>query len=324
MGTLNKDHIKLQFYGVRGSFPSSPDNAEMDAKLFWILKDANRHRLSNDEAIRKYLAELPPLRKYFVGGHTPCVYLNIGDQHIILDAGSGIRRLGEHLMHREFGKGRGKAHIFLSHTHWDHIMGFPSFLPAFKSGNEICIYGVHTGLEHRFSTQQEDEFFPVSISAMGANIEFVQMRKEETINLGEIKVTNIMLNHPGGSFAYRVDYQNKSVVYATDSEYKNLEEEQMRRYADFFHGADVLIFDAQFTIEESIEKENWGHSTAIQGVNLAIQSGVKNLYFFHHDPAYSDLKLQGILENAFTYLAQKNMSGNLQIALAREGLELIL
>lgn len=324
MSKTNNDRIKLQFYGVRGSFPSFPDNSEMEEKLFWLLKDASQNNFINDDAIRQYLEKLPPFRKNFVGGNTACVYLNINGQHIILDAGSGIRRLGEYLMRREFGKGRGAAHIFLSHTHWDHIMGFPSFLPAFKTGNEIVIYGVHTGLEHRFSTQQEDEFFPVSISAMGANIEFVQMRKEETVNLGDIKITNTMLNHPGGSFAYRLDYHGKSVIYATDSEYKNLDDEQMQRYTQFFKDADVLIFDAQFTIEESLEKENWGHSTAIQGVNLAIQAGVKNLYFFHHDPAYSDVKLQGILDNALVYQKQKIAPGNLHIALAREGLELIL
>lgn len=292
--------------------------------MFWVLKNAKQHQLSNDENVRQYIQSLPSLRKNFIGGNTACVYIKIDNHHIILDAGSGIRRLGECLMRQEFGKGRGKAHIFLSHTHWDHIMGFPSFLPAFRSGNEIIIYGVHSGLEQRFSVQQEDEFFPVSLSAMGANIDFVQMRKEETINLGDLKISNTMLNHPGGSFAYRLDRQGKSVVYATDSEYKNLDNEQLQRYIQFFQKADVLIFDAQFTIEESIEKENWGHSTAIQGVNLASQAGVKNLYFFHHDPSYSDEKLQGILDNASAYQKQESAARELNIALAREGLELIL
>jgi len=324
MNKVNHDRIRLQFYGVRGSFPSGPDNSELEEKLFWIIKDTAHHQLNDDESIRKYLQKLPLYRKNFVGSNTACIYLNVNGHHIILDAGSGIRRLGQCLMRREFGKGRGKAHIFLSHTHWDHIMGFPSFLPAFRSGNEITIYGVHSGLEQRFSTQQEDEFFPVSLSAMGANIDFVQMRKEETINMGNIKITNTMLNHPGGSFAYRLEHQGKVVVYATDSEYKNLADEQLERYIQFFHEADVLIFDAQFTIEESLEKENWGHSTAIQGVNMARQAGAKNIYFFHHDPSYSDEKLQVMLEDAIAYQKKERALGNLNIALAREGLEIIL
>ena len=324
MNKENNDHVKLQFFGVRGSFPSFLDNSELEEKLAWVLKDARQHDLDSDEAIGKYIAGLPPHRKNFIGGNTACVYVNVGGKHIVLDAGSGIRRLGERMMHTEFGKGSGTAHIFLSHTHWDHIMGFPSFLPAFKSGNEIIIYGVHNGLEQRISNQQEDEFFPVSLSAMGANIDFVQLRKEETINLGELAITNTMLNHPGGSFAYRLDYKGKSIVYATDSEYKNLNPEQNEKFIQFFHGADVLVFDAQFTIEESIEKENWGHSTAIQGVNLASQAGVKNLFFFHHDPSYSDVKLQNILLSAIEYQKQQSAAGELNLALAREGLELIL
>ncbi len=323
MNKTDNDRIRVEFYGVRGSFPSSPDNSEMEEKLFWLLQDAGRKKLSTEADIRKYLHDLPPLRRGFVGGNTSCVYVHLGGRHIILDAGSGMRRLGEYLMGKEFGKGRGKAHIFLSHTHWDHIMGFPSFLPAFKSGNEIIVYGVHTGLEHRFSVQQEDEFFPVSLSAMGAIIDFVQMRKEETISIGDIRVTNIMLNHPGGSFAYRLDYNGKSVVYATDSEYKN-NDEKLQRYIQFFKDADVLIFDAQFTIEESIEKENWGHSTAIQGVDMAARAGVKNLYFFHHDPSYTDAKLEEILEETLNYQKQQRQTESLKIALAREGLEVIL
>jgi ribonuclease BN (tRNA processing enzyme) len=158
---------------------------------------------------------------------------------------------------------------------------------------------------------------------MGAIIDFVQMRKEETISIGDIRVTNIMLNHPGGSFAYRLDYNGKSVVYATDSEYKN-NDEKLQRYIQFFKDADVLIFDAQFTIEESIEKENWGHSTAIQGVDMAARAGVKNLYFFHHDPSYTDAKLEEILEETLNYQKQQRQTESLKIALAREGLEVIL
>jgi len=321
----NSDNgCRIRFFGVRGSIPSSPDNSEMEEKLFWILKNLPDRGLSDDRAIHEYIRTLPPHRKHFVGGNTACVYINVAGQHIIFDAGSGLRRLGEQLMHGEFGRGKGRAHIFLSHTHWDHILGFPAFLPAFRSGNQITIYGVHNSLEQRISTQQEDEFFPVSLSAMGANIDFVQLRKEESINLGEVTITNRMLNHPGGSFGYRLDYRGRSLVYATDSEYKNLDVEIMRRYIEFFQDADVLIFDAQFTIEESIEKENWGHSTSIQGVNFAREARVKNLFFFHHDPTYSDNKLQEILDAAIAYHRQNGNHPPINIALAREGLEFTL
>ncbi len=324
MANKNDDKIRLLFCGVRGSIPSSPSSQELEEKLFWILKDARKYNLDDDEAIRAYLDSLPLHRKSFVGGNTSCVYLRINGKHIVLDAGSGLRPLGEMLMKAEFGKGNGELHLFLSHTHWDHIMGFPAFLPAYRSGNKIFIYGVHNSLEYRFSTQQEDEFFPVSLSAMGAKIEFVQLRKDEDMTIADIRISNRMLNHPGGSFGYRLDYNGRSIVYATDSEYKNLDQDTLHRYVEFFQNADVLIFDSQFTIEESIEKENWGHSTSIQGVNFAKEAGVKSLFLFHHDPAYSDAKLQQILDDAINYIRLDGDASKLNIVLARDGLEILI
>lgn len=317
-------NINLSFWGVRGSIPSSPEPSEYDQKLVEILKDCQKKNLDDDQSIKEYVSNLPVAMKRFVGSNTPCVYIAIDGKHFILDAGSGIRRLGQLLMKREFGIGHGEAHIFLSHTHWDHIMGFPFFAPAYKSGNKITLYGVHNGLEQRISNQQEDEYYPVSLSAMGAVIDFFQLRKEEAYKLDGIWITNKMLNHPGGSFGYRIDYQGKSIVYATDSEYKNIDADRHTAFVDFFRDADILIFDAQFTIEESIEKENWGHSTSLQGVDFAAEANVKHLLFFHHDPSYPDQKLEGILNNAIEYRKTHFKNKDIQISIAREGLELTL
>lgn len=324
MAANHNNKIRLLFCGVRGSIPSSPTRHEVEEKILWLLKEAQKLQLSDEKAILEYLAKLPAHRKYFIGGNTSCVYLHVNGKHIVFDAGSGLRVLGEMLMKQEFGRGKGELHIFLSHTHWDHIMGFPAFTPAYRSGNHIMIYGVHNGLEHRFSTQQEDEFFPVSLSSMGANIEFIQLRKEQEFNLNGIKITNCMLNHPGGSFGYRLDYNGHSIVYATDSEYKGLDQETLQRYIDFFRDADVLVFDAQFTIEESLEKENWGHSTSIQGVDFAKAANVKNLFLFHHDPSYTDAKLQQILDEAYRYLHSDHNSPAVNIVLAQDGLEFFI
>jgi len=314
----------LSFWGVRGSIPSSPEPSEFDLKILNILKDFAAKGITNEPDIKKYIANIPTEMKRFIGSNTACVYVSINGTHIIFDAGSGIRRLGEKLMQQEFGRGEGQAHIFLSHTHWDHIMGFPYFKPAYKAGNNIIIYGVHNGLEQRISTQQEDEYYPVSLSAMGANIDFIQLRKEETTNLNGIQITNKMLNHPGGSFGYRLDYGGKTIVYATDSEYKNLDEERIEKFIEFFAGADVLIFDAQYTIDESIEKENWGHSTSLQGVDFAARAKVKHLLLFHHDPSYSEEKLFTMLKDAQKYAEQFYPNKKIKVSIAREGLELNL
>ncbi|MBL7136645.1 MAG: MBL fold metallo-hydrolase [Candidatus Marinimicrobia bacterium] len=324
MRSTNSESIKVQFYGVRGSIPSPPDNNEIKAKTFNLIKEASSKNLTDDESIREFLKNQPLYQNGVVGGNTSCIYLLVNGLHIILDAGSGIRKLGEKLMKQEFGDGQDEAHLFLSHTHWDHIQGFPFFMPAYISGNSISIYGAHNGLEQRISNQQEDEYYPVPLAAMGANIDFVQLRKGDTITVNGIRITNLMLNHPGGSFGYRLDYKGKSLVYATDSEYKNIRDIQYEKYTQFFQNADVLIFDAQFTLAESIEKENWGHSTSIQGVNFAKQANVKHLVLFHHDPSYSDEKLFGILNDAIDYMKSGTDNQNIKISLATEGLELIL
>ncbi len=316
------ESIELKFWGVRGSIPSPPTKEEIEGKIISIAKEVMSSGFDNEESVERFVRELPVHRSGLIGGNTSCVYINIAGNHIILDAGSGMRRLSNFLMKEEFGSGEGTAHIFLSHTHWDHIMGFPFFTPAYTSGNTIIVYGAHTAMEQRISNQQEDEYFPVSLSSMGANIDFKQLRKGDVTSINGIAITNKMLNHPGGSFGYRIDYGGKSVVYATDSEYKDLRENVIDKYIDFFKDADVLIFDAQFTLTESIEKENWGHSTSSVGVDLAITANVKHLILFHHDPEYSDGKLADILENAVLYSKLKSSSNNLKVSLAYEGMEL--
>lgn len=319
-----RNSLRLSFWGVRGSIPSTPEQQDCENMIQTILLKLINKPLKNEKQVKTFLRKLPDSMKYFIGGNTSCVYVSIDGTHLIFDAGSGIRRLGQMLMNKEFGQGKGKAHLFLSHTHWDHIMGFPFFTPAYIPGNNIIIYGVHNRLESRISNQQEDEYYPVSLSAMGANIDFIQLRKEDSISIDGIKITNKMLNHPGGSFGYRLDYKGKSVVYATDSEYKNISPERRESYVKFFQNADILIFDAQFTIAESIEKENWGHSTCIQGVELAARAKAKRLFFFHHDPSYSDQKLTEILTDAIRYRDEHIKNHIPELALAREGLEIEL
>ncbi len=311
--------LVLQFWGVRGSIAKPPENNEIEDKLVNIIQKAASVPFSSESEIREFIRKQAPEERGIIGGNTSCVYIKTANSHIIFDAGTGIRPLGEALMEQEFGEGQGVAHIFLSHTHWDHIAGFPFFKPAYIPGNQIFFYGCHNSLERRISYQQEDEFFPVSLSAMAANIDFVNLKKESSIKIDKIKISNTMLNHPGGSFGYRVEYKGKSIVYATDSEYKDVSENKMAKIRKFFAGADLLIFDSHFTIHESIEKENWGHSTAIQGVHFAHAAKNPHLVLFHHNPEYSDHELINIYDHARLYAESQGF--DLEITLAYEGLE---
>jgi len=261
------------------------------SKIESVLRKAVEVGFSDMSRVAEFVKDMPWHIHRTAGGDTSCVELEAGGVLLILDAGTGIRRLGLELMRRCSGNSI-NAHILLSHTHWDHICGFPFFAPAYVPGNSITLYGPQSMLEHRFRLQQESQFFPVSLAAMGADIQFMPLEKQGRFNIGEVEIETFPLDHPGGCLAYRVSHNGTALLYATDSEYQDLTQSAMQPYLDFFRGADVLIFDAQYTTLESIEKQDWGHSTALVGVEIALRAGVKNLVFTHHD-SKRYLEIQG-------------------------------
>lgn len=225
------------------------------------------------------------------GGNTTCVEIVVGGQRIILDAGTGIRALGDRMV-REARPGR--TAIFWSHLHWDHIQGFPFFAPAFRKGTELALYGPGIGggarLREALSAQMQPPTFPVTLDAMGAGMEFHDAPAGESFALHEAVVKTIALDHPNGCNGFRVEGDGASVVFCTDVEVGGRVREDL---VEFAHGADLLIFDAQYTPSEyegtiGPSKKGWGHSTMIDAARLARAAHVKNLALTHHDPAHSD------------------------------------
>ena len=313
-----------KFWGVRGSVPAPVSSHDIKRKIAQALRRAVGQNLDQEGAILRYVNELPEHLAGTYGGNTPCVELRTGDDTIIFDAGTGIRDLGTALMKREFGQGNGIAHLFLSHTHWDHIQGFPFFSPAFKRGNRVIIYSPLPDMKARLSDQQKPSYFPVSLKAMEADIEFVLFPKGEEIMVGDVSMTNIELNHPGRSFAYRARKQNKAFVYATDTEFTSLSASDTEKYIGFFSNAKALVFDSQYTFVEAVQKEDWGHSPSLKGVDLAREAGVETLILFHHEPSYDDQALQDILKGTRKYAELQGIAHALNVIMAYEGLELAL
>jgi phosphoribosyl 1,2-cyclic phosphodiesterase len=288
------------------------------------LSGAGGVDLRDPAAIKAYVQSLPLYVRGTMGGNTPCVEVTAGDKHIIFDAGTGLRELGVKLMKGPYGQGRGEAHFFISHTHWDHIQGFPFFIPAYVSGNRFTIYSPKKDVKERFTIQQIDQdMFPMGLGDMGAEIKFVTM-PPEGVDLGGVTVDSNVLHHPGASWAYRVRTKDKKLVYATDGEYQDLSANSLKPYLDFFAGADALIFDSMYTFAESVVKEGWGHSTSLVGVDMAVKTGVKRLILFHHEPTYSDEKLQEILDKTVQYHGLVREGDDLEIILAYEGRELTI
>jgi phosphoribosyl 1,2-cyclic phosphodiesterase len=314
----------VRFWGVRGSVPAPLGAKHLKEKIMWALRGASDRDIMDERAAEHYVERLPQHIKGTYGGNTPCVELHSEDTTIILDAGSGIRLLGLHLMDGRFGQGAGTAHLFLSHTHWDHIQGFPFFLPAYIPGNRIIIYSPHPDVDERFSVQQVRSYFPVPLEAMQADIEFVLLSEGENLSIGHIDVRNIKLNHPGGSFGYRVEEQGASFVYATDTEFTNLSKSDMEKYIGFFSQAKVLVFDSQYSLMEAFEKEDWGHSSSLAGVKMAHDAGVETLVLFHHEPTYDDNTLWDILQRTRKYAEQKGIDQTCKVIMAYEGLELVV
>lgn len=252
--------MRITFWGVRGSIPSpGPDTVG-------------------------------------VGGNTSCVEVRAGKALLVFDGGTGLRLLGKRLL-KEMPI---TVHLFFSHVHWDHIQGFPFFDPAFVPGNVIHLYGgnnVSRTLEETLAGQMDHPSFPVHLTEMGAKMHFHGVSDVTPVEVDAGDGTKAVLraapgNHPNGVWAYRVDHGGRSVVYATDTEHYAVVDPKISKLAQ---GADVLIYDSQYTPEEYAgtagsggPKLGWGHSTFEEAVKLAKTAGVKRLILYHHDPMQSD------------------------------------
>jgi DNA-binding response OmpR family regulator len=244
------------------------------------------------------------------GGNTACVELRSGQDILVFDAGTGIRELGLALA-QEF---RGRAltiHLFISHTHWDHIQGFPFFVPAYSPGTTLHVYGSAgrgQSLKGVLSGQMQSDYFPVSLGDLVSSIHVHEYRGEP-FRIGDATISATYLNHPGMALAYRVERAGKVVVYATDHEPYRTTLEAGSREADagrqfgrvlddafvgFVKGADLYIGEAQYTDLEYPAKVGWGHSSLSATVEVALQAGVKALALFHHDPMHSDDVVTGM------------------------------
>ena len=267
------------------------------------------------------------------GGNTSCVEIRTGDIELVCDGGTGLRELGLDLVQR--GRPKLEAHFFFSHMHWDHIQGFPFFVPAYGKDSELTVYEVSAGddrVQQLLHGQMRSEYFPVEFGDLGASIA-ARHFEASTVRVGDITVRCLEQRHPGRSFAYAFEVHGKKIVYATDSELDlvlgNREEsladlEARRRLPDaliaFVDGADLLIADGQYTDEEYPKKVGWGHARANTVADLAEQAGVKQCAVFHHDPMHSDelvdQKIQRAVERLESRGAKTSLFG------AREGLEL--
>ncbi|MDX1390226.1 MAG: MBL fold metallo-hydrolase [Acidobacteriota bacterium] len=235
-----------------------------------------------------------------VGGNTSCVEIRAGDEHIILDAGTGMFGLGASLPRPL------RATVLLSHYHWDHIQGFSFFRPAFEAGNFMLVCGPDDGggVEEALRRQMQPPHFPVSLDALSADLRFRTLRPGNDLDVGPARVLVAALRHPQHCLGYRIELGGASVVYATDNE--SIDGDPLdRELESFAHDADLLILDAQYT-EEEYEgrrgpcRRGWGHTTVRRAGSLAMRAGARRLALFHHDPTHTDEQLFRLVRDART------------------------
>lgn len=233
-----------------------------------------------------------------VGGNTSAVEVVCGSTRLCLDAGTGLRALGQSMLRARSSGERLDLTLLLSHYHWDHIQGLPFYAPLYAEeagltviGGSSGIMGVREALEH----QMKPPVFPVRFDDVGARIVTREALPGRAFDVGEATVRTARGNHPGGVVAYRIEHEGVSVVYATDTEHDGTVDPSLRALAE---GADVLIYDAQYTPEEYPRKRGWGHSTYLEGIALAHAAGVRDLILFHHDPTRSDRAVAAVEREA--------------------------
>lgn len=254
------DQLRLKLWGVRGSIPT------------------------------------PVTANLGYGGNTLCIEVRYaGLPPIIFDGGSGLRELGIALA-REFPAGAA-CHIFFTHFHWDHIQGVPFFIPIYHPGWQVNYHSVHEPevLEGYLMDQMRAPYFPVSMPAALAARTYARVPEKGT-RIGDLRITPFALHHPNGAHGYRLDAAGHSIVFAFDHEHGD--ETVDRGLIKHAAGADILIYDAQYTVEEYEARKGWGHSTWVQAVRIAKAAGVKQLILIHHDPMHADDAIARIVEQA--------------------------
>jgi phosphoribosyl 1,2-cyclic phosphodiesterase len=311
------------FWGTRGSLPTPLSAKAVRQKIVAALvKGAHRGLDTPEKAAAFCDEELSFAESATFGGNSSCVQIDTGGpEYLLCDLGTGAREFAVDAVAKHGPAAPQTYHVLVSHVHWDHIMGFPFFVPAFIPGNRIRVYSCHAMLEQALRRQNAAPCFPVEFDALGAKVEFVALEAGRPYSIGGATVTGRPQRHGGDSYGYRIEKDGKSVVYTTDSEHKMEDVAAIREFASFLHRADLVVFDSMYSLADAMSlKEDWGHSSNVIGVELCQLAQAKHLCLFHHEPIFDDARIEHVFEETKRLEEITRAGQPLRISSAYDGL----
>ena len=289
--------MKVKYWGVRGSLPASPTPQQWVRDIEKIMHGFFRAGYENPDQIKDYLHALSVPQVGGFGTATTCVEVATPQARIIIDGGSGIKNLSDQLVRGPAGQGRANLHIFLTHFHWDHLVGLPFFAPHFIPGNTINYYAVQPNVEELIRGKFRKPYFPVPFEALVADIKFNVLEPRKAFMINDMSITPYLLDHPDPCWGFKIEHGGKTYSHCVDTEGTRTSREQLGPDLPLYQNVDLMYFDAQYTLPELAEKANWGHSAAQIGLDIAFREKIKHVIFTHHDPGANtqqiyDLKAQ--------------------------------
>jgi len=318
----------VRFWGTRGSLPVAQRVETVRGKIARALVAAGGRTFADEAEALAFAADTFDFAAFGTyGGATSCVEIEgADDAFLVCDLGSGVREFGIDAA-RRCAAGHGRTHhIFLSHLHWDHIMGFPFFGPAFDPGATLVIHSGHPDAEQALRRQQEEISFPVPFDWLRAKISFVTHELGVPADVAGVSVTLIRQHHSHDSYGYCFERGGKRVIYSTDSEHKVDNMESEAAFEAFFAGADLVICDTMYSLGDTVSlKQDWGHSSNVVAVDLCLAAGAKSLALFHHEPTYSDEDIQRMHAETIRYEELvREARPALKVVCAYDGLEIAI
>ncbi len=300
--------LNVKIWGVRGSLPASLTPQDWAFHVEGVMRNFFASGYRDSSYINKYFSglETPQIGGY--GTATTCIEVNSPRSQMIIDGGSGLRNFSEKAMSGMSGRGKGPFHIFMTHFHWDHIIGLPFFTPHFMAGMHIHYYAVQPDLEQMIQSVFRKPYFPVPFESLQAKIHFHVLEPRKPFQLNDITITPYRLDHPDPCWGYRIESGGKVYSHCVDTEGTRVTQEELAEDLPLYQNVDLMYFDAQYTFPELAEKSNWGHSAAQVGLDIAIRENVKQILFAHHDPGATIQQLQELKRQTNEYFKWRQES----------------